>query len=689
MGQQNLDFGSSAVGDGETDATAFLKIQENFAELYGSAGAISHAISTVISAATCDIGAASTDRVSITGSTGPITSFGTSTNKLRFVTFASTPTLTHNATSLILPNGASRTAAAGDSAIFASDGSGNWRCLAYQDAAGLGDPTTFTTLTSVDDEADFTPIYDTSAATWKKALTKNLGFTQAGTGATLRTLQSKLRETVSVTDFGAVGDGSTDDTAAIQAAVTAGHAVYFPKPSSYYKVTSAITVSGARKLYGDSKIASRVVGTHSGRIFSFEDVGTYGLRICDLSIEGNGSSVGLYIASTAEETAHIALEAVRIYNHDKGVDGVDTYGVFDSAWHKVDFLSCATWGINLSGSQNCFTACTWRLCGRGVSIDNQSGNASIGGGAFIGCTWIGNTFDFVVNSATVRPISCVGCWFEQTVTLTVGNTEAGEVNFLSMGFHNCLFQPSATATVDGVMSAFTYKGTVSFDACVVYTDLYASASIPNESSEDGNSYVRRHDCISIDGSAVVTKLANSYQPLDSDLTSIAALTTAAYGRGLLEYASEATFKAGVNLEANTDFYAPGGTDVAVTDGGTGDSGTAWDTSHTPTITASSGTLTTTSATFRFKKLGRTVWFTAQITLTNIGTGTGFLRMTLPHTLAAHVFEFVGRESATTGKVVLAHGASGGTLVNIADYANASIITNGHVIGISGCYEASA
>jgi hypothetical protein len=188
MGQQNLDFGSSAVGDGETDATAFLKIQENFAELYGSAGAISHAISTVISAATCDIGAASTDRVSITGSTGPITSFGTSTNKLRFVTFASTPTLTHNATSLILPNGASRTAAAGDSAIFASDGSGNWRCLAYQDAAGLGDPTTFTTLTSVDDEADFTPIYDTSAATWKKALTKNLGFTQAGTGATLRTL---------------------------------------------------------------------------------------------------------------------------------------------------------------------------------------------------------------------------------------------------------------------------------------------------------------------------------------------------------------------------------------------------------------------------------------------------------------------------------------------------------------------
>lgn len=57
-------------------------------------------------------------------------------------------------------------------------------------------------------------------------------------------------------------------------------------------------------------------------------------------------------------------------------------------------------------------------------------------------------------------------------------------------------------------------------------------------------------------------------------SSASAMTTAScvsYGRGLLGYASEALFKAGVNLEANTDFYAPGGTDVAVADGGTGSS----------------------------------------------------------------------------------------------------------------------
>lgn len=56
-------------------------------------------------------------------------------------------------------------------------------------------------------------------------------FLQAGTGATARTIQEKLRDTISAKDFGAVGDGVTDDRAAIAAAVAAarGKTVYFPE----------------------------------------------------------------------------------------------------------------------------------------------------------------------------------------------------------------------------------------------------------------------------------------------------------------------------------------------------------------------------------------------------------------------------------------------------------------------------
>jgi len=62
-----------------------------------------------------------------------------------------------------------------------------------------------------------------------------LNFTQAGTGAVTRTVDSKLKDVVSVKDFGAVGDATTNDTAAVQAAIdslASGGVVYFP-PGTY------------------------------------------------------------------------------------------------------------------------------------------------------------------------------------------------------------------------------------------------------------------------------------------------------------------------------------------------------------------------------------------------------------------------------------------------------------------------
>ena len=101
-------------------------------------GAIGFAtIASVASASTVDLGAQTSNVVSITGTT-TVNSFGsTATSGSAFlVTFAGALTLTYNATSMILPGAASITTAAGDSCFAVCEGSGNWAVSLYQQASG-------------------------------------------------------------------------------------------------------------------------------------------------------------------------------------------------------------------------------------------------------------------------------------------------------------------------------------------------------------------------------------------------------------------------------------------------------------------------------------------------------------------------------------------------------------------------
>jgi polygalacturonase len=66
-------------------------------------------------------------------------------------------------------------------------------------------------------------------------------FKQSGTGAVNRAINLKLAETISVKDFGAVGDGTTDDTAAFNAAKTAATPQAVLVPAASYKITGTVT----------------------------------------------------------------------------------------------------------------------------------------------------------------------------------------------------------------------------------------------------------------------------------------------------------------------------------------------------------------------------------------------------------------------------------------------------------------
>jgi hypothetical protein len=89
----------------------------------------------IASATTTDISGATGNYLDVTGTT-TITALGTApAGAERTVQFDGALTLTHNATSLILPGGANITTAAGDVAVFVSEGSGNWRMTDYSVAA--------------------------------------------------------------------------------------------------------------------------------------------------------------------------------------------------------------------------------------------------------------------------------------------------------------------------------------------------------------------------------------------------------------------------------------------------------------------------------------------------------------------------------------------------------------------------
>jgi hypothetical protein len=133
-----------------------------------------------------------------------------------------------------------------------------------------------------------------------------IGFLQAGTGAVATTVQAKLRESVSVKDFGAVGDGVTDDTVAIQAALDAvsgtGLTLLIPPSSSFYRITATLYPGSNTTIWGyGAEIKNSGVsifnmiwalGTDGGPYLT--DINIFGLTVdCNGTVlDGGGSGVG-------------------------------------------------------------------------------------------------------------------------------------------------------------------------------------------------------------------------------------------------------------------------------------------------------------------------------------------------------------------------------------------------------------
>ncbi|RTM07399.1 MAG: hypothetical protein EKK31_11590 [Hyphomicrobiales bacterium] len=107
---------------------------------------------------------------------------------------------------------------------------------------------------------------------------------------------------------------------------------------------------------------------------------------------------------------------------------------------------------------------------------------------------------------------------------------------------------------------------------------------------------------------------------------------------------------------------------------------------TPTITATSGTFTSTSATGSYTKIGRLVSIRVSITITTVGTASGGVVFTLPFTAnATGGWGMAGRENASTGKMLQSLILGSATTSNAFYYDNTSAIAAGANLIISGTY----
>lgn len=119
--------------------------------------------------------------------------------------------------------------------------------------------------------------------------------------------------------------------------------------------------------------------------------------------------------------------------------------------------------------------------------------------------------------------------------------------------------------------------------------------------------------------------------------------------------------------------------------GSPDPYTAW-TAYTPTVTAQAGTLTTVSATGKYKKIGKTCFVEIDASITTNGTGATGINITLPFTAAAARFSLSGRESAVTGKGLAITIAASGATAAVYNYDNTYPGGSGNQLVLSGVYE---
>jgi hypothetical protein len=178
----------------------------------------------------------------------------------------------------------------------------------------VGDVVKFSTATPVSTNA-------TDAA--------NVSYTPGGIDAVSTNVQAKLRQYVSVQDFGAVGDGVADDTDAIQNALDASDYVYLPPGTYLVSSPLTITTGSGKSICGSNRgktvitkvdlSAPNVTRTYDSVVFNYNVPCIFALIAADESYVRYVNLENINLVGLAGDETQVAIFAPRV-----------TYSIFQS-----------------------------------------------------------------------------------------------------------------------------------------------------------------------------------------------------------------------------------------------------------------------------------------------------------------------------------------------------------------------
>lgn len=206
-----------------------------------------------------------------------------------------------------------------------------------------------------------------------------VNFIQAGTGAVTRTSQNKMRESISVIDFGADATGVADSTSAFALAFAGGGRVIIPTGS--YKISTPITLVSNTEIvgYGLPTLTSSEAGKH---IFSGASLSN--VSVSGVAFVGTGSStvptvsVGGYAVTSSGLVTFVTCTNVSIENC-----------TFNAFYNGISTNNCV--GVNIS--RNRIT--NWLLYGVLASLSDRF---SIDHNYIVGCNQTGAVGAYAVSA---------------------------------------------------------------------------------------------------------------------------------------------------------------------------------------------------------------------------------------------------------------------------------------------------